>query len=152
MKDFSWSLVKESESTLVCATGVFFLSLFSCDFDDNWVKICNFMHMTGYIKWEYWSLTITKGVQFLSLHCYFDINSKQPGDCIVWPCDVHHTFLHDRKLWYNGRFYKLYYPLDYIVLQQSNWYKISYPLHSCITCIKLMNVVVHTKWLVNISI
>ena len=50
-----------SESTQVCGTGVFFLSLFSPNFNDQlssnfhrFVYLC----MLRYTKWEDWSLTI----------------------------------------------------------------------------------------------
>ena len=46
-----------SESTQCCAKRVFFfLSLFSCNFDDqlspNFPQLCYLVHMLGYIKWD----------------------------------------------------------------------------------------------------
>ena len=49
-----------------CATRVFFLLLFSCNFDIDQLSLNfhRFVIMLGYTKWEYWSLTITKVVQY----------------------------------------------------------------------------------------
>ena len=55
--------------THLCNKDIFFLSLFSCNFDDqlsqNFHRPYYFRHMLGYTKWEYWSLTITKGLQYI---------------------------------------------------------------------------------------
>ena len=53
----------------ICATNVFFLSLFSCNFDDqlskqNHIFVVLYI-MLGYNRWEKWSLTTIKGVQCL---------------------------------------------------------------------------------------
>lgn len=50
-------------------TIVFFLSLFSCNFNDpmefKFSHICYFMQISWYTNWEYWLLTIDKRVQCL---------------------------------------------------------------------------------------
>ena len=75
----AWSLLLyASESTQMCATRVFFLSLFSCNFDDQLspnlhIIICYFMHTFGYTKWEYWSLTSTKGVHAFNTFPYIKL-------------------------------------------------------------------------------
>ena len=49
--------------------GCFFLSLFSCNFDyqlsPNFHRFVIFILLLGHTKWKYWSLTITKRVQYL---------------------------------------------------------------------------------------
>ena len=59
-----WSLfIKDIwKHTNVCTKGVFFLSLFSCNFNDqlspNFHRFASCICMLGCTKWEYWSLTI----------------------------------------------------------------------------------------------
>ena len=62
----------------------------------NWAKTstdCYFMHkiMLGYTKWEYWSSTITKGVQCLVV--------AQLNQSAIW--DIRAIYVHSLSAMYN---------------------------------------------------
>ena len=59
----------DTEHTISCDKGVFFISSLSRNFDDqlcsNFHRFVIFLHMLRYTKWDDWSLAITNSIQWL---------------------------------------------------------------------------------------
>ena len=54
------------KATILYNKGVIFLQLW-WPIEFKFSQVCYCMHMLGYTKWEYWSLTITKGVHVFKI-------------------------------------------------------------------------------------